>query len=49
VPATGVYGCMMANNHNWCRRLPAVFVADRVTRLAARREACADPLARNVD
>jgi hypothetical protein len=49
VPATGVYCWMTANDDNWWRRSPVVFVADGVARLAARREPCADPLARNAD
>jgi hypothetical protein len=40
---------MIANNDRWYRRIPVVFVADGVARLAARREPWAEPLVRNVD
>jgi hypothetical protein len=39
----------MANSYNGNRRIPVVFVADGLTRLAVRREARADLLARDVD
>ncbi len=49
VPATGAYCFTMANNYNGNRRIPVVFVADGVARLAVRRETWADLLARDVD
>jgi hypothetical protein len=48
-PATDAYYRMMTTRDMRDRRIPVVCAADGVTRLAARRETWADPLARNVE
>ena len=45
VPAMGVSSVTKSNNYDGSCRIPVVFVADGVARLAARREPWADPLA----